>query len=549
MLVVARIGDLEGAQRRQEPFRGAGERGAPPAQRRRELPLVDEVDVAAQGRAHPGIPRDAEAFVRLRVHAHPYLAGALYPVDRGDVALGEQLAPAAVGEDHELGDQLIERRAAPARHDAHAALLDVEAVVELRGAGARLAAALFQRAREAPERLQLILERQPAALAGLERRVERLVLRMAQVGRDADPLQARLVHVDIERNHRPRRALLERIARDHVVGQHGELASRHVRGRQALAGDRVERGARREPERGRGDVDADPQRAIGAAAHREGVVHLGGADVVQAEGRAFRERQLGRLGHVVGRKLRAAREELVQKTVEVEIVRVRQQSAAREEPCRREPRALARLLESLRLGLGPVRRIKQLVAQRRQRRGALEALERRHPLGDLLLLALFLFQRSQRELEDLLRRRLEAALSAPMEIHRRGMQPDQDAGGLEGARLAPDVLARELAEAELGCARALPEEIGVQAAGIALGFGKELRPGRLLEFEQDICRLDLAAAPVRALDVQARRRLRQDRADLELAVFFIQDLHGGGQGRRSAKRTMRARCAGKLCRL
>ena len=95
VLVVARVGDLESAQRREQRVGVARERRPAAAQRRRELPLVDEVDVAAQRRAHPGVAGHAQPLVRLGVHAQAHLAGRLHAVDGGDVALGEQLAPGA----------------------------------------------------------------------------------------------------------------------------------------------------------------------------------------------------------------------------------------------------------------------------------------------------------------------------------------------------------------------------------------------------------------------------------------------------------------------
>src|SRR3972149_2989430 len=107
------------------------------AQARDELPLVDEVHVAAQRRAHPRIARDAQAFMRLRMHAQPHLPRGLDAVDAGEILFGEQLAPGAVGGHHEFRDGLFERRAALSRLDRHAAALDLKYIVELRGAGAR----------------------------------------------------------------------------------------------------------------------------------------------------------------------------------------------------------------------------------------------------------------------------------------------------------------------------------------------------------------------------------------------------------------------------
>ena len=135
--------------------------------------------------------------------------------------------------------------------------------------------------------------REARDLAFLEGLVQHVVLRMAQVGDDRHALEPRVMRPAPRAARRypgrgtPRQlaAVVEGEPGDDVLGQHGELAPRHVSGRQALARDRVERRAGRKAERRRGDVDADAQ-AGGEALHREGVVDLRGADVVQAECRA-----------------------------------------------------------------------------------------------------------------------------------------------------------------------------------------------------------------------------------------------------------------------
>ena len=80
---------------------------------------------------------------------------------------------------------------------------------------------------------------------------------------------------------------------------------------------------------------------------------------------------------------------------------------------------------------------------------AVEAREPGGPGRHRLLHALLSLDALERELERLRRRRLEAALAPPVEAHRRRMQLDQDAGGFRRGRLAPDVVARQVLEAEL----------------------------------------------------------------------------------------------------
>ena len=79
--------------RREQRVGVARERRPPSGERASQLPLVDEVDIAAQRRAHPGIAGNAQPVVRLRMHAQAHLARRLHAVDARHVVLGEQLAP------------------------------------------------------------------------------------------------------------------------------------------------------------------------------------------------------------------------------------------------------------------------------------------------------------------------------------------------------------------------------------------------------------------------------------------------------------------------
>ena len=84
-----------------------------------DLPLVDEVDVAAQRRRRPAYwatPMPAcGAGLRAHSHLHAGRQARLAAIDGRHAALGEPAAPGAVGEDHRLGDDQVERRAALAR--------------------------------------------------------------------------------------------------------------------------------------------------------------------------------------------------------------------------------------------------------------------------------------------------------------------------------------------------------------------------------------------------------------------------------------------------
>src|SRR5262249_54867403 len=159
-------------------------------------------------------------------------------------------------------------------------------------------------------------------------------------------------------------------------------------------------------------------------------------------------------------------------------------------------------------------------------RRTFEAREARGPLRDLLLHEALLLLARERALERLFGRGLEAPLAAPVEIHRRRLQPHQDAGGFHGYGIPADVVARELLEPELRALAALPEEIGVERIGEAARTGEQLGARRPLEGKHDARRLDLRAPAVRALDLVGRRRGREHGADLELALLLVEHVHG-----------------------
>ena len=140
--------------------------------------------------------------------------------------IGEQLAPQAVGEDRHLRDDAVDRRVAPPAPDLDLLAVDVEAEVRPRtllGLAAHAVALGTLREREAPEHRQLRRMREVAFARAGEALVvvEPVELVVAQVGRNADPVDAReLLHhlhrlrvdVDVERQsaggrcrHRARR--------------------------------------------------------------------------------------------------------------------------------------------------------------------------------------------------------------------------------------------------------------------------------------------------------------------------------------------------------
>ena len=183
------------------------------------------------------------------VHAHPDLARGLHAVQGGNVALGEQAAPRRVGEDHQLGDQLVEGGAALARDDIDVFARDGKVEVQEVGIRARLAALGLKRVGEAPERCDLVFVLQAGLAAQRQQGVERVICPVPQVPGHLHSLEARVMpadgkiacgHIEVNRDRRPLRARVERKGLDNVGGQHGDLLSRHVNGGQPFARNRIE---------------------------------------------------------------------------------------------------------------------------------------------------------------------------------------------------------------------------------------------------------------------------------------------------------------------
>src|SRR5581483_12468449 len=191
------------------------------------------------------------------------------------------------------------------------------------------------------------------------------------------------------------------------------------------------------------------------------------------------------------------RKKLVQEAPKVILVRVLEQAAALEKPRRAEAGVKTGLLEGFRFCFISIRRVQQLVLQCGNLRGTFELRELRGPLSDLRLQAALLLQPGERQFERLLGGCLESALAAPVEVHGRAMQLHQDAGRLYGVRFAADVITSQALKIEFTPARAFPQELHVERFGKPLGLGQELASRRLLETQEHVPGLDLAAAAVR----------------------------------------------------
>ena len=264
-----------------------------------DLPLVHQVGVAAQRRGAPGIARHANAGMRQRLGAHAHLdAGqqrGLAAVDAGYTQLGQPAAPGAVGQNHGLGHDQVQRRAAHAGADLHLLValrllavvtqqpkVVVRPVESLRLATHLLASGLQVFGQPVQKRQRRTLVRQGLRLDFMHKaRVLQpgfgdhgVQLVVPQIGRNWHPLQPGLAaaHVQgglvqrhIQRHRRAIASLLQGVALHHLVGQHGHLVARHVHRGQALAPQPVNRAARQHGQPWCGNVNAHRDHAAAQA--------------------------------------------------------------------------------------------------------------------------------------------------------------------------------------------------------------------------------------------------------------------------------------------
>ena len=187
----------------------------------------------------------------------------------------------------------------------------------------------------------------------------------------------------------------------------------------------------RDPERRRGDVHADANAAVAALDQRKGVVDLGGRGVVDAEGGRLRARQIGgSVGSGASSHPLPCGKVLEQEAADMVLRARRQRAAALEQLRRRELERRTRSLQRLRLDRVAIGLVQQPSAHRlefRRQTAGRQLVDVALLLFGLRVLAL---DRGQRSLERLVGRRLVAALAAPIEIHRRRVQLEQQSGGL-----------------------------------------------------------------------------------------------------------------------
>ena len=305
------------------------------AQQRHQLPLIDEVNVTAQRRTRPGVAIHAEGFVRFRMRTHAHLAAVLHAVQTGNTGVGKQFAPVRVDENHQLGDELIQRRAALALRNFHPAFaigrgalpVDGKAVIGLLGRGFRFAAPAFKHGRQFPEQAQFFAKRKVQRCAVrqpffVEQGFQRA---QAQVRRHRHALDAALhrLHAErardfrIQRHRRTFAPLGQREAFHQRIGQHGDFVAGHIDRRQPLARQLPGGRGAVKTQRGRGDVDADAPAARRQGGDGKSVVNFRGARVINRKRLHLGTRQALHVKGAFGQRGRlcALREMFKQKTV------------------------------------------------------------------------------------------------------------------------------------------------------------------------------------------------------------------------------------------
>ncbi|MNS41413.1 hypothetical protein D3C72_737640 [compost metagenome] len=499
--------------------------------------------------------------MRQRARAHAHLdAGrqaGLAAVQARHAELAEPAAPAAVGQDHGLGHDQVERRAALARADLHllvagglrAVVADEAEVVvgpaEVLGLAAHHFAlrlqVLGQAEQERQRRAQL-----RGGVGGVVRieggvfepglRDDGVELVVAQVGDDRHAFELRLgglqlergfVEARIERHGRAVAAFEQRVGVDHLVGQHGDLVARHVHGGHARTRHGVDGAARRERQARRGDVDADRDGVAAHALHGQRVVDFGGLRVVDREGpHAFGQRQVVGDGRRRERgKAGALGEVLEQEAPPVELVGRIDGAGALQQIERRALRGARGVDHGLVLGrvlVGLEQDLVELLADRRWAH-ALGQLPR--PFDDLRLDGFLLLDGGQRLLHDLGRRLLEAPLARAAEVVRRLEQREQRGGLLRQRGLVAEIVGRQVGKAELAFGCEFPGEVEVHGGGERARLGHQLGRGRLLETQNDVGALDLDALAGLELDLCRGFGFRQDAAAEVFAGFFKQYKH------------------------
>ena len=224
-------------------------------------------------------------------------------------------------------------------------------------------------------------------------------------------------------------AFAQGIALHDFIGQHRQLVARHVHRRQARATERIERAAGQHGQPRRGNMDAQRDAAAAQSLHRQRIVNLGGGGVVDGKRPDIGQRQLVLdLRRLQGRETRALGKVLKQKALPVKLVGRGNRPGALQQIERCQVRGARGFHHGLVFSAVFVGLEKNFVKLFAHRRRALALAQFTGPGADLRGQLLFLFDGVERQLQNLGRRLLEAALAGAPEIVRCVVQAEQRRG-------------------------------------------------------------------------------------------------------------------------
>ena len=314
--------------------------------------------------------------------------------------------------------------------------------------------------------------------------------------------------------------LVQREAAHHGVGQHGDLFTRAVDGGHALARDLIHAITGADAQRRGGNVHADARHAVVQPLHRQAVVDLGGAGIIDGKGfdRAFGQMVEHRrlILRQRGREIGPRREMRAQEALFVNGTRAGQRPHLQQQPLGRQTGLLA----------GQIQRTPAhgLTVGGHQQVGHLAGDERRQLAGfqlggqplDFLFLQALALDGGQRGLEGVGLGRTIAATPLAVEVHRHAVQAHQHGGLLHDAGIFTVVLGDQQLVVELFLRGHLPQEINVDVLGLLQGLGQHLGGAGRCKAQHDVGLLDLDALAGGEFHLQAGTGVLQDGARLEL---------------------------------
>ena len=277
-------------------------------------------------------------------------------------------------------------------------------------------------------------------------------------------------------------------------------------------------------------MNAERDAATAQSAHRQRIVDLGGAGIVDREGLHPGQRQLRIVDErgLQRRKAGALGKMLEQEALPVELVGRVDGAGALQQVQRGHLCLFRGMHHGLVLGRVLVRLEQDPVELLADRLGALALHQFGGPGVDLGLDAGLLLDGGERLLHDLGRRLPEAALHAAgtAEIVRRMKQGQQRGSLLHQRWRILEVVACHVDEGEFFFGSKFPQQLHIHLLAQRLCLGQQFGGSGLVEAEHDMRVLDLDALAGIQLDLGGTVRLGQDAAGEELAGIFEHCKHG-----------------------